>query len=189
MKKYSFLLLSFLIASVSFLEAQVVIKTDRKADKEKAKQEQAAYEELMHRKAVDAINTSEFVLEADLIYLKRGESFPVSSNVNFISVNGDRAVVQIASNAALGGPNGLGGITVEGTTRNVAITKDKKGNVRLRMNINGVAISAQVEVILYAESNRAEATVYPNFNSRRITLNGRLLSLSESNYYKSGFSY
>lgn len=193
MKKYFFLFLSFLFLSASVVEAQEMTKQDskaaRKAAKEKAKQEQAAYDQLMYQKAVDAINSSEFILEADMIYLKRGQSFPVSSTVNFISVKGDKAVVQIASNAAFGGPNGMGGVTVEGTTRNVTITKDKKGIMRLRMDVSGVALSAQVEIILYGGSNRAEGTVYPNFNSQRMTLNGRVLPLSESNHYKSGFSY
>lgn len=193
MKKYLFLMLSFFILSASLLEAQQLTKEEtkaaRKAAKEKAKQEQEAYDQLMFQKAYQAIESKEFILEADMIYLKRGQSFPVSSTVNFISVNGDKAVVQIASNAAFGGPNGMGGITVEGTTRNVALTKDKKGIVRLKMDVSGIALSAQVEIILYGGSNRAEATVYPNFNSRRMTLNGRVLPLQESKYYKSGFSY
>lgn len=193
MKKYLFLMLSFLFLSVNLMEAQEMSKQEakaaKKAAKEKAKQEQAAYDQMLYQKALEAIESSEYILEADMIYLKRGESFPVSSTVNFISVKGDKAVVQIASNAAFGGPNGMGGITVEGTTRNVTMTKDKKGIIRLRMDVSGVALSAQVEIILYGGANRAEGTVYPNFNSRRMTLNGRILPLSESNHYKSGFSY
>ena len=191
-RRFLFLVVSLLLSSM-LVSAQEMTKQEqkaaRRAQKEKAKQEQAEMEKMIYEKAVSAIENYEFILEADLIYLRRGQTFPVSSNLNFISVEGDKAVVQIASNAALSGPNGLGGVTVEGTTRNVKLTKDKKGIIRLKMDVSGVALSAQVEVILYGGGNRAEATVYPNFNSRRMTMSGRILPLEESNHYQSGFSY
>ncbi|MGL5318940.1 MAG: DUF4251 domain-containing protein [Bacteroidales bacterium] len=189
MKKYLFCVLGLLFLTLFSLQAQEMSRQEKKAAKEKAKQERALNEQLMYQGAIDAIGSSAFILEADVIYLKRGQSYPVSSSVNFISVEGEKAVVQIASNAAIGGPNGLGGITVEGNVSNLTVDKDKKGIVRLRMNVSGVAVSAQVEIVLFGGGNRAEATVYPNFNSRRLTMNGRIVPLQSSNTYKSGFSF
>jgi len=165
------------------------LKETKKEAKERARREKKAFEKMIYEKAVMAIDSSEFILEADMIYLKKGDSFPVSSNINFISVYGDKAVVQIASTSSSRGLNQMGGITVEGNIRNKKITKDDKGIIRLNMDVSGIAISAQVEITLYGNTNRAEATVFPNFNSRRITLKGAIIPLAESNIYKSGFSY
>ena len=41
------------------------------------------------------------------------------------------SLVQIAANNALAGPNGIGGITVDGSRKEMKITTDKKGNVNL----------------------------------------------------------
>ncbi|MGL5895036.1 MAG: DUF4251 domain-containing protein [Bacteroidales bacterium] len=193
MRTYIFVLLSLLLLNTSFIFSQDQTKSEAKAAKKeakaKAKQERAAYDKMLYEKAVEALDSSEFVLEADMIYLKRGDSFPVSSIINFISVNGDKAVVQIASNSAMGGPNQIGGVTVEGYVRNLEITRDRKGIVKLQMDVSGIAITAKVEIMLYGNSNKAEATIYPTFNSRRMTMIGQLTPLKESNIYKSGFSY
>ncbi|MGL4993520.1 MAG: DUF4251 domain-containing protein [Bacteroidales bacterium] len=193
MRHYLYLILSILLISSSSLysqeQATKETKLSKKEARAKAKQERDAYEKMIYDKAVEALDSSKFILEADMIYLKRGNSFPVSSNINFVSLDGNKAVVQIASNSAFGGPNQMGGITVEGNVRNLEITKDKKGVVRLKMDVSGIAISASVEIVLYGNSNRAEATIYPNFNSRRMSLIGQIVPLEESNYYKSGISF
>lgn len=70
-----------------------------------------------------------FILEADHVIFKHGTSAFVSSNTNFVAVKDDKAVVQVAFNIPVSGPNGLGGITVEGSTSNYKQTTDKKGNI------------------------------------------------------------
>ena len=78
----------------------------------------------------------------------------------------------------------MGGVTVEGQISNIKITKDKKGTTYYSMNIMGAGISALVNITLYAGSNKASATISPNFNSNRITLEGSLIPYSQSNIIK-----
>ena len=123
-------------------------------------------------------------MEADRVTFKRGRSTFVTSNTNFILLNGDRASVQIAFNGAFAGPNGIGGVTVDGTVGEVKTTTDKKGNVTCNFSVTGVGISAQVSIRLTRGRNNVSATVNPNFNSNRLTLDGKLVPLSESNIFK-----
>ena len=71
--------------------------------------------------------------------------------------------MQISPFQSGGGPNGVGGITVEGTPTGLKMETDKKGITRLSMNVTGNGISAQVTVTLSPSDNRATATIIPKF--------------------------
>ena len=124
------------------------------------------------------------VLEADQVSFKSGSTAQVSSNTNFVAVQGDKAVVQVAFDIPVSGPNGLGGVTVSGSTSDYRQSVDKKGNIRVSMNVIGTGISAQVYINLPNGGNQASVDISPNFNSRRITLRGELLPLSEGNIFQ-----
>ena len=134
--------------------------------------------------AVQALKEGKFVLEADQLVFKRGRSAFVSSTTNFVLMDGEHASVQIAANNALAGPNGIGGITVDGSRKEMKITTDKKGNVNCSFSVQGIGISAQVYITLTNGGNNASARISPNFNSNTLTLNGVLVPLSQSNVYK-----
>ena len=120
----------------------------------------------------------------DQVSFKSGSTAQVSSNTNFVAVQGDKAVVQVAFDIPVSGPNGLGGVTVSGSTSDYRQSVDKKGNIRVSMNVIGTGISAQVYINLPNGSNQASVDISPNFNSRRITLRGELLPLSEGNIFQ-----
>lgn len=188
MKKIIALLMLVFISASSAMYAQQSNSESRRAarkaqrDAEKAqmkREEMQAYND-----ALQAIKNKEFVLEADRVTFKRGRSAYVTSNTNFIILNGDRASVQIAFNGPYSGPNGLGGITVEGSVGKVTTKIDKKGNVDCSFNVSGVGISAQINIRLGRGGNSASATVNPNFHSNRLSLDGRVIPLSESSVFK-----
>lgn len=81
---------------------------------------------MLFQEAKEAIDNQTFVLEADRVYFKYGISAFVSSNTNFVGLDGDKAVVQVAFNVPFSGPNGLGGITVDGNASNYKVKTDKK---------------------------------------------------------------
>lgn len=62
-------------------------------------------------------------------YFKYGTSAFVSSNTNFVGLDGDKAVVQVAFNVPFSGPNGLGGITVDGNASNYKVNAARKSKV------------------------------------------------------------
>lgn len=127
-----------------------------------------------------AVMDASFVLEADAVTFKRGTRVQVNSATNFISVKDGRAVVQVSPSYFYSGPNGVGGITVDGTVSGVTVKTDKKGNIRYSMNVTGVGISARVDISLRDDSTFAYAVVSPNFNSNTIRMDGRIVPYSRS---------
>ena len=51
--------------------------------------------------------------------------------------------------------NGLGGITVQGSASNVQVKQENNGNVYLSMSVQGIFISATVNLVLYSGTNNA----------------------------------
>lgn len=158
-------------------------KQDAKALKELQKRIEAQQDSIAYGNAVKALDSLDFVLEADKIIFKYGDMAYVQSNTNFISLSDDKAVVQVAPFNG-GGPNGVGGITLDGRASNIKMVTDKKGTITYSMNIQGAAISAIVTITLPKGSNNATVVIDPTFNSNRITLSGRLLPKSKSRVFK-----
>lgn len=131
-----------------------------------------------------ALQNQDFVLEADNLTFKNGSTAFVNSSTNFISVKGNRAVVQISPSNMASGPNGLGGVTVDGTITAQKITQGKDGRITFSMNVTGIGINAQVEIYMFPNSSQASATVYPNFNSNTIWLSGKIVPYENSNVFE-----
>ena len=125
--------------------------------------------------AIAAIRNKDFVLQVDNVTFQNGNTVFVNSSTNFISVKGNRAVVQISPSNFAAGPNGVGGVTVDGGISGYQITTDRKGRVNLTYNVSGIGISAQIEVYIVPGSTYAQATIYPNFNSNTMWLSGTVV--------------
>lgn len=137
--------------------------------------------------ATEALKDRNWVLMANTLYGPRGTSIPVSDNTNFIQFKGNTVYVQLAFNG-VAGPNGLGGITVQGSPSQITTNTDKHGNITYSFYVNGIALTAQVVVNLSADSNYANATVYPMMNSNNLTFSGVLVPTSQSGIFRSGFT-
>lgn len=187
MKRIITLITLVLVSASTLMYAQSSSETrqaERKAQREAQKAREKAENERNYAIAVQALKEGKFVLEADQLVFKRRRSAFVSSTTNFVLMDGEHASVQIAANNALAGPNGIGGITVDGSRKEMKITTDKKGNVNCSFSVQGIGISAQVYITLTNGGNNASARISPNFNSNTLTLNGVLVPLSQSNVYK-----
>ncbi len=130
---------------------------------------------------IAAIKNKDFVLEADNVTFRNGNTVFVNSTTNFISVKGNRAVVQISPSNFASGPNGLGGVTVDGAISGYQVTTDKKGRVNLSFNVSGIGISAQIDLYIVPGSSYSQATVYPNFNSNTLWVSGTIVPYENSN--------
>lgn len=192
MKRFLFALI-VLAVSVSGIQAQETQKEKDKAAKkaaeEQKKEQRKAAEALQNQisfvDAVQAINDQSFVIEANNIQTKTGRMFFVTPSTNFVSLHNGQANVQIANSSSVyPGPNGLGGITVQGSASGVKITQDDKGNVWLNMSVQGIFISATVSVQLWVDSNNATVIVDPNFSGNTLTMSGQLFPSSMSNVFQ-----
>ena len=126
----------------------------------------------------------QFVLEANQVVFRNGMSAFVTSNTNFVLMNGNRATVQTAFNTPYPGPNGIGGVTVDGNSSDMKMNIDKKGNVNCSFSVQGIGISAQVFINMSSGNNTASVSISPNFSNNNLTLNGNIVPLDQSNIFK-----
>lgn len=192
MKKFIVLMAVALMATISnevFAQTETVDsltnpKALRDAERARQKAAQEIEESAAYAEAVKALEEKQFVLEADQVIFKRGETAYVNTNTNFVLVNQNRGTVQVAFNTHFAGPNGIGGVTVDGTVSGVKMKTDKRGNVTYSFSIMGTGISAQVFMTLVNGDNEATVSISPNFNSQTLTLRGKIISLEQSNIFK-----
>lgn len=183
------LILAALLLGHTAAEAQTERRIYTQAEQTEAQQRalekelQQAQDSIHYVNALQALEKLDFVLEADKLVFKRGESAFVNSITNFVSLNDDQAVIQIAPFNG-GGPNGVGGITLEGRASNISIKTDRKGNTYFTMNVMGTGLSATVTFTLPKGSYHATVTVDPTFSGNRVTFYGRLLPSAQSKVFE-----
>ena len=177
MKKLIFLLIVCLscvfVLYATDVDYSKLTKAQKKAIEKRNKE---IRDSLDHESAVEALAKGYYVLMADRIMIKGRSFISIDPNKNFILIQGDNAVIQLAANNGRPGLNGLGGITVEGKIGGVRGGKpDKKGRVSYDLNVIGSAVSAQIQITLYKESCKAVAIVSPNFGSSNLTVYGSIV--------------
>ena len=204
MKKFIALVALVLVSASTLMYAQEsqrdIRRADRKAqrDAERARlkaeeqaADQVAYQQAVqvqdmaaYQQAVQALKNKQFVLEANQVVFRNGMSAFVTSNTNFVLMNGNRATVQTAFNTPYPGPNGIGGVTVDGNSSDMKMNIDKKGNVNCSFSVQGIGISAQVFINMSSGNNTASVSISPNFSNNNLTLNGNIVPLDQSNIFK-----
>lgn len=136
---------------------------------------------VQYLQAIAALKNGSWALEASNVTFNNGATNFVTESTNFISVNNGTATVQTAlNNSNVYSPNGLGGITLTGRVGNIEMSIDRYGNVYYNFSIFGSEISATVSVTLSAGSNRASATIDPNFSSMNMTMSGSIYSYNNA---------
>ena len=180
-------LLLFCISGV--INAQQTRKEIREAKREAARKKmeaekalEAQQDSIAFEKALVALKEGSFVLEADNIMFPNGIIRYVTSSTNYVEVQDGQGIVQTAfSNFSYNpGPNGLGGVTVQGNISEPEIKTDKHGNVFYNFSISGIAISATISITLTGGTNEASAYISPNFNNNIITMTGHIVPYEES---------
>ncbi|MBQ8500687.1 MAG: DUF4251 domain-containing protein [Bacteroides sp.] len=188
MKKFialTALLLFGMVATVTYAqETRAERKAKRDAERAKLKAEEQVEDQISYEDAVAALKAKQFVLEADQVMFRNGQTAFVNSNTNFVLVNEERGTVQVAFNTVYPGPNGIGGVTVDGTVSGFEMSTDKRGNINCNFSIQGIGISAQIFLTLTDGDNNATVTISPNFNGNNMTLTGSLVPLSQSDIFK-----
>jgi len=159
-------------------------KEARKAERAIRKKIVAAENQQAFQAALQALKDQSFVVEVDQLIFPRGMTKFVPSTTNFVSMNDGNAVIQIATSYFSPGPNGVGGITVEGRPSNITISTDKKGIVYYNFMNQGIAVSATVNIQMFPNSNRATVTIYPNFSNNVLTMTGTIVPYDESTIYQ-----
>lgn len=192
MKKVLFLTGLLMVCFSGWTHAQNTQKEAARREKkeireEKRKQEkalEAIQDTIAYDAAVQALKNQSFVLEADNVTFRNGLVRYVSSNTNYVAVSGGQGTVQTAFNNFIYSPNGLGGVTVQGNVSGINMHKDKDGNIFYSFNIQGIAISAMINITLTGGTNQASVTINPDFSGNNLTMNGKLVPYDDSTVFQ-----
>lgn len=173
---------SYVLADEIYDEApkkSEVTKKAEKAQKDKKKQLQELTDSSNYKLACAALRKGMFALTATRASLGNMgyTEFGLNESTNFVYQQGKEGVAQLAFNNGELGLNGFGGVTCKGTVSGGNFSTDKKGNARYDFTIMGNGITIEVNVLVYAGSNRAEARVEPVFGGSwsAVTLYGELV--------------
>lgn len=163
---------------------QELSKSEQKKLNKQLKKEQQADELAKSAEVVTAMVTYQrFVLEANSLRNKMGESLQVTSALNFVASDSITGVLQIGDDAGIG-PNGVGGITVQGSISDYKYTQHQKsGSYNLSYILRTPVGTYDVRMTAYPDS-RAEATISNATWGGRITFSGYLIPPGLSRVYK-----
>lgn len=195
MKKILFLtvllLISFCTAALAQTRKQIEEAKREAWKKERQKKEalESIQDSISYFQAKKALQNGEFVLEANNVVFRNGIMRFVSSNTNYVSVNQGNGIVQTAFTNFIYSPNGLGGVTVNGTISGISMKMDKDGNIYYSYSINGIAISATVSIVVTGGTNQASATINPNFSGNTLTMNGYIVPYGRSSVFEGTTSW
>ena len=140
--------------------------------------------------AEEALRTGSWALEASNITFNNGVTRFVTSSTNYVAVNAGEGTVQTAfNNTNITSPNGLGGVTLEGSVWGERMGTDDNGNIFYSCSIQGSGISAIITVTLTAGSNQASATVNANYSGNKMVFNGYLYPYNSAGIFEGQPTY
>ena len=163
-------------------------KVERKRSRQEKREQMRKEEELLkaeaYAKALAALNNREFVLEIDKINFPGFPSIFCSPSTNFISMNGEEAVIQIAMDNHNPRQNGIGGLTLQGRVTELTSSKTEDGNILCSYYVQGVGISAKIDITLVEGDSYVSAKLNPTYRGKTTILSGQLVPIEESSVYK-----
>ena len=181
---FCFLFSSVVSAQSTRKEREEAWRKARTERREKEKALESIQDSIAYSQALEALKQGSWVLEANDIMFRSGIVRYVSSSTNYVSVNDGNGVVQTAFTNLIYSPNGLGGVTVQGSVSGVSMNMDKDGNVYYNCSILGAGISATLNLTLTGGTNQASIYVSPNFNGNTLTMNGNLVPYDSSSVFQ-----
>ena len=126
---FCFLFSSVVSAQSTRKEREEAWRKARTERREKEKALESIQDSIAYSQALEALKQGSWVLEANDIMFRSGIVRYVSSSTNYVSVNDGNGVVQTAFTNFIYSPNGLGGVTVQGSVSGVSMNMDKDGTV------------------------------------------------------------
>ena len=187
MKKILLTMLAILIIFPAISQGQELSKREQQKLQKELKKERKAEEAAQKAALVGLmVEYRQFVLEADQLRNKRGNTVNVSSMINFIALDSIHGVIQIGSNHYVG-MNGVGGITIEGSISNYKSTRNEKNGVySISYMVRSTTGTYDVRLSVFP-SGKADATVSSIWPGR-LNYIGLLVPPAASRVYK-GTSY
>jgi Domain of unknown function (DUF4251) len=159
------------------------LKQDRKSKKEARKAEMAANFQVQDT----ILAMGRYVLEANYLQDKYGSMVTVSSNLNFIMVNGLKGVLQTGTDLRQG-YNGVGGITAEGSVEAYKMGRNTK-NLSHTITFNLITNLGTFNILMTVFADDTAQATISGSTSGRLTWKGQLVPLYKSKVYKGQQTY
>ena len=182
MKKVILIVNAALVSLPAFTQ-ELSKKEQRKLEKELRKEQQAAEAAQKAEVVTAMVEYQRFVLEANTLRDKRGNSLQVASNINFISADSLTGVIQVGSMTYIG-RNGVGGVTVDGSISDYKYTRhEKSGSYNITYFLRTPVGSYDVQISA-SPDGRADATVRSTTWGDQLRYSGYLVPIGISRVYK-----
>lgn len=142
-----------------------------------SKEEKAAMAKALNQSAMDAINAKAWVLVPSQYQKSDGT---LESNVDpaiFVACEGDKMTIQ---GYICGGSNNQGYLV---EFKDYTPTIDKKGNLKMRLVVNGRMMRGTYQITLRNNTNVADVIYTPSGKSA-MKFQGPIVPLKGANYYK-----
>ncbi len=114
-------------------ETKLSTKEQKQLEKGKKKKEKEEEAKRQYDLTIGLAESQRFVFQATHIGTNEG-SESVSPKLNFLIVEGNKMVFQLALGSEIGGWNGIGGATIKGYVDQYKVTPPKKENKPIRVN-------------------------------------------------------
>ncbi len=182
MKRVIIIVFAALLALPAF--TQELSKKEQKQLEKELKKEQKAEEAAQKAQIVEVmVHYQRFVLEANTLRDKRGNSVQVSANLNFIASDSITGVIQVGSNTYIG-DNGVGGVTVEGSISDYKYTvNEKSGSYSISYYLRTPVGSYDIRMNA-SPDGRADASVSSTTWGDKLNYSGFLVPPAMSRVYK-----
>ncbi len=180
---------------VVIVSLALAFQSNAQSNSEKKKMEKAARKAAkMEKDSIDNANlralveTRAFVLEANTLYSRVGDSFVINPVTNFVGFDGKYSTIQLAFDQVVGW-NGVGGVTLDGTITKMEIVDNKSGfGFTITANVRQNVGSTVTMLFRVSIDGSARVDISGSFSDRLI-FQGRIVSLAETRVYKGTTTY
>jgi hypothetical protein len=158
-------------------------KEEKKAAKKAKKEAKIEQNKANTAMLISIVENKKFVLEANTLYDRTGQTYILSSHLNFVGFDGVNSTIQLAFNQLIGW-NGVGGVTIDGRITKMEIKTNKDGlgfNVIASVQNKGGGL---VTMVFTVNSSGAARVDMSGSFGERLSFQGNLISLDKTNVYK-----
>ena len=165
-------------------ENSVDSKTTKKLTKQQKIEQKKVEEEALAKMVAQMVQDRQFVLEANYLSNQMGQRIVVSSNINFIAVDSNKITIQLASVSGVGGMNGMGGVTTDGTISKFEIRKSGRSNDVYTIQVYTMTHIGSYDILFTITSGgNADASIGGSW-SGKLNYHGYIVPLHKSKVFK-----
>jgi hypothetical protein len=158
--------------------------TTRKLTKQQRIEQRRAEEEATAKMVDWLVENRKFVLKAIYLSNQTGERILVNDALNFIVVDSAKITIQIASNYGIGGANGMGGITAEGSITQFDVSKTGKNKNCYSIRIFAMTAVGSYDIFLNISPSANTDASITGTTRGRLNYHGTIVPIKGSRIFK-----